>query len=36
MLAVIPIGIYLSGKTKLSKRNGAISVLQDLFTELED
>lgn len=36
MVAITPIGIYPSGKTELSKRNGAILVLWDLFTDLKD
>lgn len=32
-VAIAPTGIYLSGKTELSKRNGAILVPWDLFTE---
>lgn len=36
MVAVIPLGTFPSGRTKLSKRNWAILVLWDQFTELED
>lgn len=36
MVAIMPTGIYPPGKTELSKRNGAILVLWDLFIELKD
>lgn len=36
IVAVIPLGTFPSGRTRLSKRNGAILVLWDQFTELED
>lgn len=36
MVAITPTGIHPSGKTELSKRNGASLVLWALFTELKD
>lgn len=36
LVALIPLGTFPCGRTKLRKRNEAILVLWDLFTELED